>query len=966
MKKTTLLSVSLAVAAGLCWASTTIPAQTAETPARIAADENMLPYPYEWSDETCQNDFIAESFWGMGWMYDATTHSFVMSGKSTNWMGDLGVKTINFPVDEGVTCSFEYALSANSASKLSFKATYTDGTTENLGEVELQPSGDFTSSFFSFTAKGPASLNITASYLGDWFDYGSIYLRNICFRPAVLDVAASKILSPATDKMAIGQDVTVTARFTNVSPFDAQNPVFCYNADGNEVKETYEGTLAAGQSVDYTFEGTFRPTEATTGPLGVWVEMEGDGNEANDMVETMVTFYEPLAFPYHNGLDGDNSLFATIDANGDGASWLFGSLTDGNAVAASPDGYSSHNDYLVLPAIQMPKGRHRVSFYYAALNAGNVTLELLCGTQPSAEGLSEQLFEKQVTNTGWLNGYKLINVPEDGVYYFAFRTTGQGSQIVIDNIKIDDEEDLCINQTTFDTESGYDKTTSKVTLSYVNHGLTPQKDITVKYFCYPVTNNGQGNVYGEPAEVEETVAEEVQPGDTLYYTFEQEADISTPGQGYQLVGQVITAIGEDTQNDMALGQYIEHYGAQELPYDYAFNDDSRNQQWSFTREDESGSSAWNIEDFYFCYDGEKDLKHTNYQGNPSNDWAYSEAIHMPAGEYELSFFHRGRTYFSGEEYNQSYEVMLGNERTPEAMTQQMAKYDDIDISRPAYQKHVNRFTISEEGNYYLGFHNYSMPNNGETHIDGISIKAVEPGIELPYECTSLAADSAQWTCYNAAARNFTQWRIDGDALSVNRTEDDAWNYFEGMLVSPKLHLTPALGSVTIEVEYELTSDADTLAVNLYGGEVNNPDEMTLLASDSRGTKTLTFTLPAVEADQDFYLGLRTNTNPEDQDNYYYGPFYTLKIKSVKVTGEFSRVLQLADNSQVSVKAANGSLYVEADENLQRVELYDAAGTLCGAWHTAGQQATLPTQGLSGVVMVKIFTAQGVKVRKIAL
>jgi hypothetical protein len=75
---------------------------------------------------------------------------------------------------------------------------------------------------------------------------------------------------------------------------------------------------------------------------------------------------------------------------------------------------------------------------------------------------------------------------------------------------------------------------------------------------------------------------------------------------------------------------------------------------------------------------------------------------------------------------------------------------------------------------------------------------------------------------------------------------------------------------------------------------------------------------------------------------------------------------LADNSQVSVKAANGSLYVEADEDLQRVELYDAAGTLCGAWHTAGQQTTLPTQGLSGVVMVKIFTAQGVKVRKIAL
>lgn len=70
---------------------------------------------------------------------------------------------------------------------------------------------------------------------------------------------------------------------------------------------------------------------------------------------------------------------------------------------------------------------------------------------------------------------------------------------------------------TFDKEkSGFAKTTSKVSLSYINHGVTPQKNITLRYWL-----NTADDPYAptKTPYAEETVADEVQPGETVTYTF---------------------------------------------------------------------------------------------------------------------------------------------------------------------------------------------------------------------------------------------------------------------------------------------------------------------------------------------------------------------------------------------------------------------------------------------------------------
>ena len=146
-----------------------------------------------------------------------------------------------------------------------------------------------------------------------------------------------------------------------------------------------------------------------------------------------------------------------------------------------PSDAQASDDWLFSPAISMPEGRSRLSFYYTGGSRLTQHLRVLMGTEPSPDKMTEVLFDQDVKNNGWLNGYHVIDMAEAGVRYLAFQTTGASDHIIIDNIKIDKEEDLCMADVAFDQKSGFGLTTSKVKLSYVNHGVSAQKNITVRY-----------------------------------------------------------------------------------------------------------------------------------------------------------------------------------------------------------------------------------------------------------------------------------------------------------------------------------------------------------------------------------------------------------------------------------------------------------------------------------------------------
>ena len=586
-----------------------------------------------------------------------------------------------------------------------------------------------------------------------------------------------------------------------MSPFDIENPTFCYDAgDGQEGRETYEGTVIGGASVDYTFtKGFVRTTEGTV-RLKAWCEVARDANPDNNSVEKEMTFYVAPSFPYQTTFDEGNDLWSAI---GNGA-WGFAAMTDGNNVMVGQQGT------IVSPAIKMPAGVARVSFYYGSINRVGANLKLYMGRGTGEADLQEVLFDKDITNGGWLNGYHLLNIEEAGNYYFAFRLEGAQDQVVIDNFKVDAEEDLCMHSVGFDRESGFNLTEAKVTLSYVNHGVTPQKDIVVRYYINSTTENY----------VEETVEDVVMPGDTLSYTFRKPVDVSATDSVYTVLGQIVTKVGNDQVNDFIQGASIQNFKPLGAPYYYDFADDMRNGQWLMPEND---GSRWSIEDYY-----------------------------------------------------QSYELKMGRERTPEAMTIDVARYENIDIYGQSFQRSMARVKITEGGQYYLGFHNFSPANQGETRIDGISIEPVEEGLSLPY-ASDFANGCEGWTKYNDQANEyFTKWENADAMMTVNNAY-----YVKNLLVSPKFAVK-AGQTVIVEVEYAIVDDADVenLALDLYTGSLNSDEHMTVVASGSKDQSVMTYQFTA-DKDQDLYVGLRTNTDIVDGDYGYNA--YQVNVKSVKLS-----------------------------------------------------------------------------------
>ena len=843
----------------------------------------VVAYPYTWSLDDCQTVFEAGSGWfGGGWEWNADQEAFYMFGKGTNWMYDISSKIFDLPQGENVTISFEYAIQA--AGKMKVTVASADATDEM--SVELTGDGQFHTAFCSFESKGPATISFMPT-LDDVFNYAGVYVRNINVKKAVRDLAASAILSPATSQMAVSSEpIAVQVRFTNVSPFDIENPEFVYDAgDGNEVRETYDGIILGGATLDYTFKQTYTRTEAGTATLAAWCEVSRDGNADNDRVEKEMTYYEAVAFPYHTTYDEGNELWANVS----GSNWAFGQISDGGVMVGQ-------GGYVFSPAIQMPAGTARVSFYYGSIQRAGANLKLYMGRSTNPDEMTEVLFDKNVTNGGWLNGYHLLNIEEAGNYYFAFLVENTQDQVIIDNFKVDAEEDLCMHSVTFDQESGFNLTEAKVTLGLVNHGVSAQKGITLRYYI----NSTEENY------VEEVCTDEVLPGDTLYYEFQKPVDVSATDSTYTLVGQIVTVVGEDTMNDMIVGQELKNYAPYTAPYYYNFADETQNGQWTMP---ETNGNRWNVEGNFYAYDGNQDLKHTHSSytySEPADDWAYSPCIMLEPGEYEVSFMHRGRTYFGGEDYAQSFEAKMGMSRTPEGMTISISRHENLDYEGCMnFKKDVARVVITEAGQYYLGFHNFSEPNSGELHIDAVQIAPVEEALPLPFETTFADGDEG-WTKYNDknASGYFPTWNIEDGVMQLK----SEGGYVEGMLVSPRLALE-ANKEVTVEVEYEVTSDDGTLALNVFDGNMNTPQAMTLKATGEPQETSVSYTFSTGSEARDFYLGLHSSLDINENDYLYSS--YTLKINRVKVS--------------VKDDITDGIQTVESGKPTRDNEVYDLQG-----------------------------------------
>ena len=863
----------------------------------------LVPFPFRWNEATAQSDYDYKSIYGLGWDWNDDDKAFYISGLPNLWDGFVRTMAIDFPADGTASCTFDYKASGGPVRLTAYidNGYKVDTVVSDLSEN----SQNFKPAFFSFKTAGPTRINFSASLEVKDYTQGSFAFRNINFVKAIPDLAVKEIKSPFISKMAANDSVVnVTVALTNNSVLDIVNPKVGYSFGGKSVEEDYDGTIAAGTTVDYTFsKGFVQNATADDMNLKVWCHTDSDGNSANDTLQKAISFYTAKAMPYSTDFDkpDENRLWSVVDGNNDGNMFTFSQLIDDTWAAFFGNYEAKFDEYLISPAIHMTKGTHRVSFYYSGYTrSGSSHLKLLAGRTTDVSAMKEVLFDSDITNRELKCGYHLLSNLSEGDWYFAFALTGTNDISIIKHFKVDDNEDLSINNVSLDKQSGYDLGKSKVTISYINYGVTPQKDIKVKYFINPATVNGTDvneNEFTQSAE--ETVTATVLPGDTIYYTFNKEADLSADTT-YSLFGLIATPVGDCSQNDFIQGNTVEHWKAQTTPYYYGFDDDNRNKRWYLPA---TGTNEWCVgSGWWLDYDGNSAiLSHVRYSNpEPSDDWAYSDAVELKKGKYEISFFYHGDFHFSGPDFTQKFEAKMGTARTPEAMTTEIFRTDSTDIYGPAYAKVTKVVDIAEDGLYYLGFHDFSDGNSSETYIDAISIEPVSEGRSLPFE-SDFANDNASWTVYYGKNRIFCKWHVEGTAMVVNRLYEN----FEGMLVTPKLKVAPG-AKVKVDVDYALTSAQDTLKMNVYAAAVNNPDDFRLIGQAGTDKTEATFTFTNT-TDTALYVGLRTSTDINDQDNYYSGPFYELRVNSVKVSEDISDGISAATASDRATVVARYNL-----------------------------------------------------------
>lgn len=831
--------------------------------------------PYEWDSTSWQQQWVTG---GVGWKANTNLQAFIVQGRPTNWGGGItSASTIAFHEGQEAEVYYEYTSSCG----MTISIELVDGSGDTMQTItdELTAESGWGSRVHKIQYSGDAKVRFTATPDISFSSTGMCALRQLSVAVPSPDITAEKILSPSLPTVASGTPLAVKGRFFNRSTIDITDDVtLCYSVnDGETVRETYSGGIAALSQLDYEFTAKYMPSATGDNSIKVWCEYAADTHKDNDSVTGGFSAVESVAFPLVDRFTDGIGGWQSVDTDGDRVTWKAAQVNSNDGVAQHPNYTGAGGDLLVSAPVMMPAGASRASFYYAAINGnGRVSLRLLGGPTPDLTEMHELVSLPAISNAAWLNAYAPIEVEEPAVWYFALELTGANDGMFIDNFFIDRGEDLCMKEVKFDTESGFNKTTSNVSFTFVNHGVSPQNDIRVAYYL-----NDRDHA------VEETVAKTVLPGETYTYVFSIPADISTPESTYTLYGEILTKVGEDSANDLIIGQTLSHWANMTVPYVNIF--DEGIDKWKRIY-GENSTGVWNnyIWGPFGAYTGSGVLVHAG-TGDTPDSWAISECIEMPAGDYDVSFFYRTNQNWDTPEYAQSLELRMGNEPAVEAMTREIVKMEDFTVGRAAWKKHISRIHVDEDGKYYFGFHNFKCADGTNTYIDAFSVIPVEAGAELPWEM-DIDAWEEEMTRYNTN-RKFVPWTLtetDGvKSLTVEHDEAASRSKVpEGLLATHSMAVE-AGREINVEVEYDLSSAYEPLTFCIYASDVDDPDRYQVVAELPRteGFAKQTVTIPAPAADGEIFIGMRSNQPLEVKQNVPAEPedVYTLRVKSLRIS-----------------------------------------------------------------------------------
>lgn len=488
-----------------------------------------------------------------------------------------------------------------------------------------------------------------------------------------------------------------------------------------------EATFEPAESGEYRF-AFLNTTTAELTNSAVIITAFGIDETKNEVVETGTTVFsddfsaaDPMA------------SWTAADANADGVTWGVSEGIGGITYdSGKPAAKSPADDWLFSPAVGLVEGQNYFLTYtvkrQGAFDDDNLTVAM--GEAAKATSMATVLGEQTVSaNAENVATTMRIVAEKSGDAFFGFHITtpsadnGQFSLVNIE-LKAADKATPCAVEN-FEAKPSFQN--KNVTFSWTNpvldtEGVALNKPFSVRLYD---GDNLVASVDNQKAgETGSYVYTPSQFGGHVTYKAEAYMD----GNASEAVSTTVNL--DDLQGDVTLVKKFDV--DRQKAADWVIEGDC--QAWKYDYSD------------VFTYDYRKGTK-------VADEWLISPSVELKANEryvlkYELK---------TSMTYGNNLFVTIGNGQTKTAQTKTVAEYYGLEQNGFAeYQ--TDQFTLSEDGNYNIGFHvtnsNYyvSMHNLRVYHVSATTgLEQVENGAVAGFSRVSVYDASGRLVCNKAAA-----------------------------------------------------------------------------------------------------------------------------------------------------------------------------------------------------------------------
>ena len=175
--------------------------------------------------------------------------------------------------------------------------------------------------------------------------------------------------------------------------------------------------------------------------------------------------------------------------------------------------------------------------------------------------------------------------------------------------------------------------------------------------------------------------------------------------------------------------YVQNFDgvtAPTLPYGwYVENTNEDSKQWANTT--------------FFTHSGLNSMQYSYSNTDAADDWLFSTGFNLAEGiTYEVTFWYKKESFGS-----EKLEVKYGLSQTAASMTS-AAIFSDENITSDTYTKGTGTITVLSSGIYYIGWHCFSLANQGDLYLDDISIR-VQPAASITLTIPGSSVDPLVYT-----------------------------------------------------------------------------------------------------------------------------------------------------------------------------------------------------------------------------